>query len=144
MFVDFMADLRKTVAEISFRAQLSAPAPRPVAMPKSLTLSGPSGPDGGHAGAPGRPSSPSSRPGTSGTADEGEPDALAAAFSGATRRRPTARDFAAPAPELARTTTNRGEETVAKPVTTEKTPGRNDPCWCGSGKKFKKCHGQSA
>lgn len=20
-------------------------------------------------------------------------------------------------------------------------PGRNDPCWCGSGKKFKKCHG---
>ncbi|MFQ5735673.1 MAG: SEC-C metal-binding domain-containing protein [Thermodesulfobacteriota bacterium] len=23
----------------------------------------------------------------------------------------------------------------------EKRPGRNDPCWCGSGKKFKKCHG---
>jgi uncharacterized protein len=23
----------------------------------------------------------------------------------------------------------------------EKTPGRNDPCPCGSGKKFKKCHG---
>lgn len=23
----------------------------------------------------------------------------------------------------------------------EKTPGRNDPCWCGSNKKFKKCHG---
>jgi uncharacterized protein YecA (UPF0149 family) len=22
-----------------------------------------------------------------------------------------------------------------------KTPGRNDPCFCGSGKKFKKCHG---
>ncbi|MBA4264678.1 MAG: zinc chelation protein SecC [Comamonadaceae bacterium] len=21
------------------------------------------------------------------------------------------------------------------------TPGRNDPCWCGSGKKYKKCHG---
>lgn len=21
------------------------------------------------------------------------------------------------------------------------TPGRNDPCWCGSGQKFKKCHG---
>jgi tetratricopeptide (TPR) repeat protein len=20
------------------------------------------------------------------------------------------------------------------------TPGRNDPCWCGSGKKYKKCH----
>src|SRR5215210_645866 len=23
----------------------------------------------------------------------------------------------------------------------EKTVGRNDPCWCGSGKKFKRCHG---
>jgi len=23
----------------------------------------------------------------------------------------------------------------------EGEPGRNDPCWCGSGKKFKKCHG---
>src|SRR3954447_9519617 len=22
----------------------------------------------------------------------------------------------------------------------EAMPGRNDPCWCGSGKKFKKCH----
>ena len=21
------------------------------------------------------------------------------------------------------------------------TPGRNEPCWCGSGKKYKKCHG---
>jgi len=24
----------------------------------------------------------------------------------------------------------------------EKTVGRNDPCPCGSGKKYKKCHGQ--
>ena len=23
-----------------------------------------------------------------------------------------------------------------------KLPGRNEPCWCGSGKKFKKCHGK--
>jgi len=21
--------------------------------------------------------------------------------------------------------------------------GRNDPCWCGSGQKYKKCHGKS-
>ena len=26
----------------------------------------------------------------------------------------------------------------------EATPGRNDPCPCGSGKKFKKCHGAAA
>ena len=24
----------------------------------------------------------------------------------------------------------------------KKKPGRNDPCWCNSGKKFKKCHGK--
>ena len=30
-----------------------------------------------------------------------------------------------------------------KPATVRvaKLPGRNEPCWCGSGKKFKKCHG---
>ena len=26
-------------------------------------------------------------------------------------------------------------------VRVEATPGRNDPCYCGSGKKYKKCHG---
>ena len=27
------------------------------------------------------------------------------------------------------------------PVRVERQIGRNDPCWCGSGKKYKKCHG---
>jgi preprotein translocase subunit SecA len=26
-------------------------------------------------------------------------------------------------------------------VPTDQQIGRNDPCWCGSGKKFKRCHG---
>jgi len=30
---------------------------------------------------------------------------------------------------------------VRKPIRVEKVPGRNEPCVCGSGKKFKKCHG---
>jgi hypothetical protein len=29
-----------------------------------------------------------------------------------------------------------------KPVVRQPTPGRNDPCSCGSGKKYKKCHGR--
>ncbi|MEZ5081197.1 MAG: preprotein translocase subunit SecA [Thermoleophilia bacterium] len=29
-------------------------------------------------------------------------------------------------------------------VTDEERIGRNDPCWCGSGKKYKKCHGANA
>jgi len=27
-----------------------------------------------------------------------------------------------------------------KPPEEAKRLGRNDPCWCGSGKKYKKCH----
>jgi preprotein translocase subunit SecA len=36
-----------------------------------------------------------------------------------------------------------GEEptAVATVVRNEDKVGRNDPCPCGSGKKFKKCHG---
>jgi preprotein translocase subunit SecA len=40
-----------------------------------------------------------------------------------------------------------GEEMEALPVVEQRVVdhehevGRNDPCWCGSGKKFKKCHG---
>jgi preprotein translocase subunit SecA len=40
-----------------------------------------------------------------------------------------------------------GEELEAVPVVEQRVlddehqVGRNDPCWCGSGKKFKKCHG---
>ena len=31
-----------------------------------------------------------------------------------------------------------------EPIRVEKAPGRNDPCPCGSGKKFKHCHGKEA
>ncbi len=36
-----------------------------------------------------------------------------------------------------------GEDTAstASPIHAEKKPGRNDPCSCGSGKKYKHCHG---
>jgi preprotein translocase subunit SecA len=32
-------------------------------------------------------------------------------------------------------------EVETRHVTDEEKVGRNDPCWCGSGKKYKKCHG---
>jgi hypothetical protein len=31
--------------------------------------------------------------------------------------------------------------TNQKPIKVDKKPGRNDLCWCGSRKKYKKCHG---
>ena len=47
-------------------------------------------------------------------------------------------------PSVAQLRPNRGEAAVATrsagPAVSQKI-GRNDPCWCGSGKKYKKCHG---
>jgi len=34
------------------------------------------------------------------------------------------------------------EVPAQRPVTADSKPGRNDPCPCGSGKKYKNCHGQ--
>jgi preprotein translocase subunit SecA len=42
--------------------------------------------------------------------------------------------------------TNRGDGNGAKPQTVRKSGPqlkRNDPCWCGSGKKYKHCHMKS-
>jgi len=35
------------------------------------------------------------------------------------------------------------EKQRPEPIRVQKTPGRNDPCPCGSGKKFKNCHGRN-
>lgn len=32
---------------------------------------------------------------------------------------------------------------IQQPIVKDKIPGRNDPCPCGSGKKFKQCHGKN-
>ena len=42
-------------------------------------------------------------------------------------------------------TSGAGEDTPKrKPVKAEKKVGRNDPCPCGSGKKYKQCCGKNA
>jgi preprotein translocase subunit SecA len=50
-------------------------------------------------------------------------------------------------PSVAQLRPNRGEGAVATrtsgPAVSQKV-GRNDPCYCGSGKKYKKCHGAVA
>jgi preprotein translocase subunit SecA len=125
MFVDLMKELRKSVSTLAFRAQLAVPQPRPTPQ-RRLTLSGPS-------------ETPDMRPSTG----VGQPqpveqtprrDALSAAFAGA---RPMGGQTS-----LGALQTNRGDGGGApQPATAEKTAGRNDPCPCGSGKKYKKCHG---
>ena len=51
-------------------------------------------------------------------------------------------DLNDPAQQAAAAYDTRGPQ-PRTPFTAEKLPGRNDPCPCGSGKKFKNCHGRN-
>jgi preprotein translocase subunit SecA len=127
MFVDFMTDLRRTVASLTFKSQLQVPQPRPT-MPQRIMLSGPT-------------ETPDTRPMRAQPApqpiDEMEEDELTHAIAGRGAARPISRGLDP------RITTNRGdgEPPIQKPIIAEPKIGRNDPCPCGSGKKYKKCHG---
>jgi preprotein translocase subunit SecA len=55
------------------------------------------------------------------------PTSIAAAGGAATARSPRRRE--------------RRSFAQAPAVNEHKDIGRNDPCWCGSGKKYKRCHG---
>jgi preprotein translocase subunit SecA len=43
---------------------------------------------------------------------------------------------------LSQSHSNTQERQVTQPIHVEKKVGRNDPCPCGSGKKYKNCHGK--
>ncbi|HEX6115627.1 MAG TPA: SEC-C metal-binding domain-containing protein, partial [Solirubrobacterales bacterium] len=71
-----------------------------------------------------------------------QPSALAEAAQGPGAAAATA---TAAAPAAATTTSTASDQTDPTTGAVHKDErekiGRNDPCWCGSGKKFKKCHG---
>ncbi len=60
---------------------------------------------------------------------------------GAERRRVDMSRMQTSRPELA--ASGNSEPKTQAPVHVEKKVGRNDPCPCGSGKKYKNCHGQN-
>ncbi len=115
MFVGLMNDLRGNFAEQFFKVQVSAGPPPPASAPPPRTFSGPA--------VPGGPAAPPKSSSASGLVSD---DAI---VRGAPPSVSSSQRFGAPAP---------GSNGL--PSGWEKT-GRNDPCPCGSGKKFKKCHG---
>jgi preprotein translocase subunit SecA len=120
MFVDLMRDVRSTLSDRMFKAQM---APAPLRAPRITKLSGP----------------------TLDTTEEAAQPATARAGSG---RREFAPTGVAVSPEGAAggvAGAAIGQESPTRtPVTSSEWDdvGRNDPCPCGSGKKFKKCHGR--
>jgi preprotein translocase subunit SecA len=73
------------------------------------------------------------------------PSAAAAARAGGAQPQRTLPLDPAAARRFDRLHTNRDESSTRQPVRkADGKVGRNDPCPCGSGKKYKKCHGMAA
>jgi preprotein translocase subunit SecA len=147
MFVDMIADLRSTVTQNFFRAQLSVQPPRPLPRPQRMILSGPSDTPETAVGSRAQPAvrSSASGPGVddTGIAARARSDtpARGSGLGGALAGVPGG---GAATQDVRRLATNRGEAPEKQePVSVEDEPGRNDPCPCGSGKKYKKCHGRA-
>ena len=132
MFVDLMTDLRKTLASYFFRAQFGQPQQRQRA-PQRLAFSGPSESQGSTVAERARqvPQQRRQR-----AVDDLGMSTSAGAAQGSGRLTPSG-------PDPRQLGTNKpGEERQNAPVTVDTGPGRNEPCPCGSGKKYKKCHGR--
>ena len=150
MFVGLMDDIRLTVTQQFFRVRLEQRPAMRYQGQRKLAYSGPSDSPGGGLRAPGRPDPRRQGAAARQGAGAGRPAAAAGARSmdsmgmASAARRGSAVDPAAGGPDVRRLATNRGEERPKAPVTATKTPGRNAPCPCGSGRKYKKCHGAVA
>jgi preprotein translocase subunit SecA len=104
------------------------------------------GPNGDGAGAPspipaspgaGSSSTASGRVSYSGGGPVGGAEAIALAAAEAGAPAAALEDGAAPEQEMSMLP----QPVEQRHVDEHEQIGRNDPCWCGSGKKFKKCHG---
>ena len=146
MFVDLMNDLRGTVGNLLFKAQLGQPR-QPVRQPQRVQYSGPSEDGGVSTGAIAQAAAAAGRTQTMGSGgrvdDLGMARSARAEGAGRGRTVPLGSVGGVPSPQDPRElVTNRAEERVRAPVTATKEPGRNEACPCGSGKKYKKCHGR--
>ena len=140
MFVSLITDIRKTVANRFFRARVEVRPPGRPPAPQITGMSGPVEPGGGAASgvAAGRGAGPAPR------GASGEPAAAEPAFSATGVAASAAVKDLTPDDTAARAALRAGQERrqTSAPATATKTPGRNEPCHCGSGRKYKKCHGR--
>ena len=116
LFNELLSSIRERVTDLIFRVQISLSAPPDAAVQQSAAASVPPAPK----------------------IQETKADATNAGFSSAAREANDAKDSARK-PAAA-------EEPPAMPTFRRDQPrvGRNDPCPCGSGKKYKQCHGKGA
>ena len=125
-FVAMMTELRRAVANFLFRAQIEPEPQQRLRAPQITAMSGPDESPATGVGVPGGDG-----------AGVGEPEPAFAATGVAT---------SASAEGVATRTAPGGARVIRpdEPLDIDEEPGRNDPCPCGSGKKYKKCHGRLA
>jgi len=118
MFMGLMHDLQTTFAERWLKLQIEIGPPQGGPGPQRPPSRGVTGPAGGLPGGPSRRQTPmvASKPAADGLVTSAEP----------------------PPPSVQRGSGVAEPAFAANPYA---GVGRNDPCPCGSGKKFKKCHG---
>ncbi|HEY2220027.1 MAG TPA: preprotein translocase subunit SecA [Gaiellaceae bacterium] len=118
LFQELSAAIREELIALLFHAQVEA-AP----------------PDGGQGGRGGDGGGPMPRPGPNGAGQNGNLTYEHQSLAGA--------EAIAAAGGAATPVGGAGGSVATRPVVKSENEqlGRNDPCWCGSGKKFKRCHG---
>jgi preprotein translocase subunit SecA len=130
MFVDLMRDLQLSVARFYYRAQLTPATPPPPLEPEFFGTpnrveedepAAPPAPAPSGGGVPNRTAGPARRSGVGVNPFTAVP----------------------PAPRQPEGVANRAEPRAPQPAAVGEVR-RNDPCPCGSGKKYKNCHGKSA
>ena len=151
MFVDLMGDIHNTFTERFLRAQITFEQPRPLP-PMFLSDDDPEGGAPRRPRGPAGPTGPSKRynaaglledvpstdgEGTDATLDLGPPEAPQRGTD--VRPEPTVH-VGGKSSSLSSAMAGGAIGGAGKDFT---NVGRNDPCPCGSGKKFKKCHGAS-
>ncbi|UCC72421.1 MAG: preprotein translocase subunit SecA [Gemmatimonadota bacterium] len=138
MFVDLMGDIRTTLADRLFKAQVMPP--RPMRAPQISRISGPTLDTTDEGYAPGA-AAVAARQAFAPTGVAAS--AQAASVTGVSDPMGAPLGGPAPARQPATLLTNRAEGPApSKPASPGEKVGRNDPCPCGSGKKYKKCHGR--
>jgi preprotein translocase subunit SecA len=139
--------IRRQVATTIFRVTVVKEEPQPMPMPD---FSG-----GLPGGGPEAEAAASFGGETAGAAASGSFGGATVTGSGAAPRTGTSAHVHEPiakglpsAPAMKQMQESLGDRALARPPATDGRPagvakvGRNDPCWCGSGVKYKKCHGR--
>jgi preprotein translocase subunit SecA len=144
MFVDLMADIRTTLADRLFKTQMMVP--QPMRAPQITRMSGPTLDTTDDGYAPGAAAVAARRAfaptGVAASAQSGPLGAGPAGIGSPSSATGVLSDSAPAGAQAGPMMTNRGEVSTPKPASVSDKIGRNDPCPCGSGRKYKKCHGR--